>query len=107
MDRISEAARVIVSARRSRSPLGVLPLSLRPQDAADAYCIQEAVHEILTASGWGSPVGHKIGCTTSVMQQYLGIASPPARAACFAGSVHSSGVALDCGAFFASGSSAR
>jgi 2-oxo-3-hexenedioate decarboxylase/2-keto-4-pentenoate hydratase len=98
MDRISEAARVIVSARRSRSPLGVLPLSLRPQDEADAYCIQEAVHEILTASGWGSPVGHKIGCTTSVMQQYLGIASPCAGGV-LAGSVHSSGVALDCGAF--------
>ena len=98
MDRISEAARAIVSARRSQSPLGVLPLSLRPQSEADAYAIQEAVHEVLTASGWGSLVGYKIGCTTQVMQQYLGVETPCAGGV-FAGSVHSSGVALDCGAF--------
>ena len=98
MDRISEAAQAIVSARRSRSPLSVLPLWLRPQDEAEAYHIQEAVHEGLTSSGWGPLVGYKIGCTTPVMQQYLGIETPCAGGV-FAGRVHSSGVALDRSAF--------
>jgi 2-keto-4-pentenoate hydratase len=98
MDRISEAAQAIVSARRSRSPLSVLPLWLRPQDEAEAYHIQEAVHEGLTSIGWGPLVGYKIGCTTPVMQQYLGIETPCAGGV-FAGRVHSSGVALDRSAF--------
>jgi 2-keto-4-pentenoate hydratase len=98
MDRISEAAQAIVSDRRSRSPLSVLPLWLRPQDVAEAYHIQEAVHEGLTAVGWGPLVGYKIGCTTPVMQQYLGIETPCAGGV-FAGSVHASGGALDRSAF--------
>jgi 2-oxo-3-hexenedioate decarboxylase/2-keto-4-pentenoate hydratase len=102
MDRISEAAQAIVSARRSRSALGVLLRSLRPQGEAEAYRVQEAAHEMLTASGWGSLVGYKIGCTTPVMQQYLGIETPCAGGM-FAGSEHASGVTLDHTAFLGIG----
>jgi 2-keto-4-pentenoate hydratase len=53
-----------------------LPQAERPVDEAAAYDIQNLVHRTLTASGSGTPVGYKIGCTTKVMQQMLGIPSP-------------------------------
>lgn len=34
------------------------------------------VNRLLTKSGFGRVVGHKIGCTTSVMQAFLGIPNP-------------------------------
>ena len=42
--------------------------------------IQDAVHELLTANGYGYVVGTKIGCTTKVMQDYLGVPHPCASA---------------------------
>jgi 2-keto-4-pentenoate hydratase len=59
---------------------------------AEAYRVQEAVHE-LAAPAWGPVAGYKIGCTTPVMQQYLGIANPCAGGV-FAGGVKQSGVTL-------------
>jgi 2-keto-4-pentenoate hydratase len=53
-----------------------LPQAERPADEAAAYDIQNLVHRTLTESGCGKPVGYKIGCTTRVMQQMLGIPSP-------------------------------
>jgi 2-oxo-3-hexenedioate decarboxylase/2-keto-4-pentenoate hydratase len=53
----------------------LLPES-RPGDEAEAYCLQEVLHELLACAGFGSVVGHKIGCTTLVMQRFLGINNP-------------------------------
>ncbi|WP_046867648.1 2-keto-4-pentenoate hydratase [Microvirga massiliensis] len=92
MERISEAAHTIFAARRSRAPLGQLPAVVRPSTEVEAYRVQEAVHELATPA-WGPVVGHKIGCTTPVMQQYLGIANPCAGGV-FAGRVNPSGVTL-------------
>lgn len=38
--------------------------------------MQEALHGLLGGAGLGSVVGYKIGCTTPVMQAYLGIRNP-------------------------------
>ena len=38
--------------------------------------IQDEIHELLKKHEFGSLVGHKIGCTTQVMQDYLGIEHP-------------------------------
>jgi 2-keto-4-pentenoate hydratase len=65
---------------------------LRPADEAAAYQVQAALHERLMPT-LGRRVGYKIGCTTPVMQQYLGIPSP-CSAGVFAGGVHRSGVTL-------------
>jgi 2-keto-4-pentenoate hydratase len=92
MERISEAAHAIFAARCSRTPLGQLPAVVRPSTEAEAYRVQEAVHE-LAATAWGAVVGYKIGCTTPVMQQYLGIANPCAGGV-FAQGVKQSGVTL-------------
>ncbi|MBT5194249.1 MAG: sulfate adenylyltransferase [Rhodospirillaceae bacterium] len=53
-----------------------IPADCRPDSLAEAYAVQAAVHTNLTAAGWGSISGHKIGCTTTVMQEYLKIDAP-------------------------------
>ena len=74
MDRILEAAKAVVSARLSAKALSPLPASVRPHDVAEGYQVQNAVHAMLAETEWGRLVRYKIGCTTSVMQQYLKIA---------------------------------
>ena len=57
-------------------PIGDLPAHLQPQEIDDAMAIQDALHRRLIAAGHGHPVGTKIGCTTSVMQEFLGMPHP-------------------------------
>lgn len=93
MDKTADAARAISAARLARKHLAVLPPEYRPDDERDAYRVQDAAHRILTESGWGPIVGYKIGCTTPVMQEYLGIPNPCAGAI-FQSGVHASGATL-------------
>ena len=78
MDRnaVREAAEVLSAGRLRRVRMDVLPPTLRPSDEAEAYAVLDALHERLTAAGRGELAGHKIGCTTPVMQQFLGIPNP-------------------------------
>lgn len=76
MDRTLAAAEAVVSARRSGTPLDTLPSAIKPQTVVEGYCVQKAVHERLAQTEWGHIIGYKIGCTTAVMQQYLGISHP-------------------------------
>jgi 2-keto-4-pentenoate hydratase len=73
---IAQAAALLAAARLERRRLGRLPEPCRPADEASAYSVQDALHGRLTAAGWGSLAGHKIGCTTPVMQRFLGIPNP-------------------------------
>jgi 2-keto-4-pentenoate hydratase len=75
MNRFAEAAEILVRHRLQRVPLPPLPDELRPQTLADGYAIQDEVHGQL-AGRLGAIVGDKIGCTSDVMQSYLGIAHP-------------------------------
>ena len=70
-----QAAQVLSDARTKRAKIGVLPEDIRPKDEADAYQVQALVQQSL-ADGFGALAGHKIGCTTPVMQSYLGIDNP-------------------------------
>ena len=97
MDRILAAAQVIATARRNRAPLKPLAADVAPKTEADGYRIQRAVHDLLLPQA-GSLVGHKIGCTSAVMQQYLNIPHP-CRGGVFARGVHDSGAALRAGDF--------
>jgi 2-keto-4-pentenoate hydratase len=92
MTDILAAAEIIATARRSRTPLQPLAGDAAPQDEAEGYRIQDAVHGLLAAD-FGKLVGYKIGCTSPVMQQYLNIPHPCAGGV-FASGVHASGVAL-------------
>lgn len=75
-DTETDAAALLGQARLDHQQFDQLPDALRPADEAAAYRVQDAVHGYLSQAGAGPLVGHKIGCTTAVMQQYLGIANP-------------------------------
>ena len=86
MNKILAAAKTIASARRDRTPLQPLGADVAPQDEADGYRIQDALHDLLAAD-FGALVGYKIGCTSAVMQHYLGIPHP-CGGGVFANGVH-------------------
>jgi 2-keto-4-pentenoate hydratase len=92
MNDIHAAAGLVATARRNRAPLASLPEALVPQHEADGYRIQAVVHEHL-AREQGALAGYKIGCTSPVMQQYLGIPHP-CGGGVFTSGVHTSGAAL-------------
>jgi 2-oxo-3-hexenedioate decarboxylase/2-keto-4-pentenoate hydratase len=73
---IQRAARTIADYRLKRRRLPALDAALRPADEAAAYEVQAALHDVLTAAGLGVVAGHKIGCTTAVMQAFLRIPNP-------------------------------
>jgi 2-oxo-3-hexenedioate decarboxylase/2-keto-4-pentenoate hydratase len=73
---IERAAELLAQVRQTRQRLGRLPEDCRPADLGAAYAVQDALHHRLAATGWGALAGHKIGCTTPVMQRFLGIGHP-------------------------------
>ncbi len=77
---IERAAAVLCASRFKRQPLAGLPADCRPDSRSDGYAVQEALHELISARGLGSVAGWKIGCTTPVMQTYIGIDEPCAGA---------------------------
>src|SRR6185437_3360955 len=92
MDQILQAAQIIATSRRNRAALKPLPPEVAPQDEADGYRVQRAVHDLLLP-GTGALVGYKIGCTSKVMQEYLDIPHP-CGGGVFARGLHDSGVRL-------------
>lgn len=90
---VDAAATLLVESRLSDRSFGHLPPVLAPTDGVEAYAIQARGHELLAARGFGEVVGYKIGCTTPVMQAYLGISTP------CAGAVLSSGLFSGVGSF--------
>lgn len=73
---IARAAGLLAEARLTGARFERLPEGCRPADEATAYAIQDALHARLAAAGRGPLAGHKIGCTTPVMQRFLGIPNP-------------------------------
>src|ERR1700726_725784 len=86
------AAEIIASARRDRTPLKPLAGEAAPRTEAEGYRIQDALHGLLAAD-FGAQAGYKIGCTSAVMQEYLGIPHP-CGGGVFEKGVHDSGVSL-------------
>jgi 2-keto-4-pentenoate hydratase len=85
-DRYRRAAGLLRDQRLARTPIEPLPADCRPATEGDGYRIQHALHDLLADSGLGPIAGHKIGCTTPVMQAFLGIPNP------CAGGVHAAAV---------------
>lgn len=74
---VRSAATLLAVARRAGAPFDRLPADLVPPTIADAYRVQLDLHRQL-APERGARGGWKIGCTTPVMQAYLGIDAPSA-----------------------------
>ena len=77
---LAAAAATITSGRLTGGLLGDLGDGMRPATELDAYHVQAIAHPLLEAGGYGRQAGWKIGCTTPVMQEYLGIGNPCAGA---------------------------
>jgi 2-keto-4-pentenoate hydratase len=86
----------LAAARRSGLPIAFDPAT-GPRDEDGAYAMQRASNLIL-AETLGPVAGHKIGCTTAVMQKFLGITSP-AAGEMFASTIHTSHAVLRAAAF--------
>lgn len=91
-DALHQAAQIIAAARKSLKPLPALPQQITPKCIEDGYRAQSEVHRLL-ATELGPRVGYKIGCTSQVMQKYLGIPHPCAGGV-HARGAHQSGVVL-------------
>jgi len=73
---IKQSAGILALTRVRNHKIDELPDEYRPADEAEAYRVQEQLHSLLDEAGFGKRVGYKIGCTTPVMQKFLGIANP-------------------------------
>ena len=90
--RVLAAAQAIAAARRTRVPLAALPEAIVPQDEAEGYRVQRALHDLMLPVN-GALAGYKIGCTSLVMQRYLDIPHP-CSGGVFDRGIHDGGVAL-------------
>ncbi len=97
-ENLDAAAAMLADCRLNRVPLDALPDGLRPPSEGDAYAIQHRLHGRLTGGGLGPVVGHKIGCTTAVMQAFLKIPNPCAGGV-FSRTVHRSPARVAHGSF--------
>ena len=75
-DKIDLAAQFIAQGRLGPSLIPRPPDDLIPQNVLDGYAVQAEVNRILRMAKFGPLVGHKIGCTTNVMQKFLEIDHP-------------------------------
>lgn len=96
------AAALLGEARLRRAPVDPLPESVRPADDSSGYRVQRALRAWFAERGDGPPAGYKLGCTTPVMQEMLGLAAP-VYGGVRAGDVHRSGASLPSPRFHAPG----
>ena len=71
-----KAASRLLQQRLALQPITDLPAAVRPKTEAEGYALQHELNGLLSEAGMGRQIGHKIGCTTSVMQKFLGIPNP-------------------------------
>ena len=62
-------------ARFEQEPVAVFDSSIEPPSLKAGYDCQDRLHTLLTPE-LGDLAGYKIGCTTPVMQEYMGIPHP-------------------------------
>jgi len=67
---------MLCATRLQRTRFDRFPPHLVPRTERAAYAVQDLLHRYLIEHDWGRLAGHKIGCTTPVMQAYLGIHNP-------------------------------
>ena len=70
------AASELIRQRLSLTPITTLAAGLSPLRVTDGYVLQQTLNDLLTEAGLGQVAGHKIGCTTPVMQAFVNINHP-------------------------------
>lgn len=77
-ERVEQAAMYLAQLRLRdgiAAPIDDLPEAFRPADLPEAYAVQARLRDRLS-SQLGAVTGWKIGCTSEVMQTYLGVDHP-------------------------------
>ncbi len=77
--RAEKAAAMLIRARDAGGAVPRLPAELRPVTMQEGYAIQDEVIRQRAASGM-TQAGWKVGCTSKVMQEMLGLDEPGAGA---------------------------
>ena len=77
--RIQRAAQFLFEERQAQRRYEPTPDTLAPRTVDEAYAVQEALSTLL-AGKLGPLAGYKIGLTTAVMQQMVGLNEPIAGA---------------------------
>ena len=72
---LSRQPRELADFRLNVRPFSGFSSGWTPNSEAEGYLVQELLHQTLVGRK-GQVIGHKIGCTTVVMQQFLKIDSP-------------------------------
>ena len=67
---------LLAKSRLIGNKIDIIPVDLRPTNEEEAYLFQDRLHRYLFEKKYGKVIGYKIGCTTKVMQEYLGISNP-------------------------------
>ena len=96
------AAAFLGAARLRRAPVAALPEPARPADETGGYRVQRALRAWFAERGDPPAAGYKLGCTTPVMQEMLGL-DAPVYGGIRAGDVHPGGTALPAAGFIAPG----
>ena len=97
-DKIDLSAHFIARGRLGPSLIPRPSDDLIPQNVFDGYAVQAGVNRILKMAKLGPVVGHKIGCTTNVMQKFLEI-DHPCAGEIFGSTVYSSKTELSLSKF--------
>lgn len=74
--RWKRATEMLVRARHNATSIPDLSADIRPLDMDGAYELQDHLNARLAETNCGAAIGYKIGCTTGVMQNYMGIPHP-------------------------------
>lgn len=77
---------MLAAVRQGGTAFAGFPSRCAPQSKTDGYKIQQALRDRLT-NRFGEVAGFKIGCTTKIMQDYLGV-DHPCSGAVFEANVH-------------------
>ena len=70
------AALKLLRQRLDLQAINSLSTDCRPNSISEGYALQAALNSLLSEAGMGEQVGHKIGCTTAVMQSLININHP-------------------------------
>lgn len=73
---IDRTAAILGEARDTGRGVEPLPDDCAPETTTEAYVVQAALHRWFTEAGHGALAGYKVGATTQVMQEILGIPHP-------------------------------
>ena len=73
---IEKAAKYIYDCRINNRIFHSIPKECIPEKEEDSYLIQKRLHKLLDEKNKDKVIGRKIGCTTTVMQNYLDIKTP-------------------------------